>query len=656
MFSTHKAGLEGVDKAEVNRIIEEASRGTPFWEHQQRRKERHAERIQNTLQKIAAASSKEMADAKKWAKSTLRRLDTTKAESACYIVHVDLDAFYASVEERDNTRLRDVPMAVGSSSMLSTSNYAARKFGVRAGLPGFIAKKLCPQLVIVPVNLEKYRQASAEVMSILHLFDPHLTVFGLDEAALDLTEYCLSTSDGVVSPDEAVNRMRNAVRETTGLTCSAGIAPNGLLAKICADVNKPDGQFCLESPEDIENFLAPLEVRKIPGIGQVQEKILSSLGIETCGDLLENGDRLLLAFGENSAEAYLRAAKGVGSTFGQDDRKVRRPSRKSKSAEATFRESTNPAFLADVVRQLCERLSEDLVASKLSGRLLTLKIKMASFDVFSRSISLEIATNDGLIMTQHAQRILRYILNRRQGEALRLLGVKMSNFDSEQNDAHSSGRQTTLSQVLSKSWPNKLSPKKRDCGNTNMPTNVSAEVARVVGVATSNKEAEDTEGDEKAEGDDVQQTRQQVTVELIEQYPQDVPNISADKITERQLLNTPAQIQATYDAEDLIEETYCPICAVIMRGITERHASRHVNECLQREQRRDLAVNVPLNGVASSTSKSGGLTGRTTSKTHSQKSNLRDSSKRKGNAIETKDENRRAKQPAFGPITAYFSR
>ncbi|XP_022666301.1 uncharacterized protein LOC111252512 isoform X2 [Varroa destructor] len=658
------------EKANVNRIIEEASRGTPFWEHQKRRDERHTERIRKTLQKLAAASPKELADAKQWTVSTLQRLDAAfqksgDKESLRHVVHVDMDAFYASVEERDDPRLRGLPMAVGSTSMLSTSNYVARKFGVRAGLPGFIARKLCPQLVIVPINPDKYEQASFEVMNILSKFDPSLTVFGLDEAALDITDYCQSVSETGISPDEAVNRLRAAVREKTGLTCSAGIAPNGLLAKICADVNKPDGQFRLDTLENINKFLTPLKVRKIPGIGQVQEKILSALGIESCGDLLENGERLLLALGERSAEAYLRAAKGIGSSYRQDERASGHGrSRKSKSAEATFHDTADPEYLADVVRQLCVRLSEELITANLRGRLVTVKLKTASFDLFSHSVALEIATNSESAITNHSLRILRYALDRRKGQALRLLGVKMSNFEDERRDSYSTGRQTTLSQILAKdgliSKTNnssnayagaRTSDRSIDEENSRSSISVISESNEKHGHNTPSGSDNKIHLKNSSKSTDVIPLTSQSNINDRSRCT-DVPStdecqtyVKSGEVVENRPETVPSQRSKSTNTETLIEETYCPICAVIMRGVSERHVNRHVDECLQREQKheRDMNFSCKVNcaGVR---------------RTNNKKSGSKGPTKRKGTADRTKSPARGAKQPTNGSITAFLKR
>jgi len=178
-----------------------------------------------------------------------------------------MDAFYASVEERDEPTLKDVPFAVGGMSMISTANYHARKFGVRSAMPGFIAIKLCPQLRFVSSNFEKYTAAAEIVRAILREYDPDLRCIGLDEATLRITSY---VAEHGVTPLFVADEIRRRVREASGLTCSCGVAPVRFLAKVCSDQNKPNGTCLLPSSRKaVVDFTGSLPVRKIGGIGKV---------------------------------------------------------------------------------------------------------------------------------------------------------------------------------------------------------------------------------------------------------------------------------------------------------------------------------------------------------------------------------------------------
>ncbi|RXG67664.1 Tyrosine-protein phosphatase non-receptor type 12 [Armadillidium vulgare] len=202
-LNTNKAGMNGLDTAKINDIIQKASEGSKFYIHKQK--------CQEKMLKL----SLEMEESR----------DLTKT-----IVHIDMDMFYAAVEMRDDPTLRDKPMAVGGNAMLSTSNYAARKFGVRAAMPGFIAKKLCPNLIIVPCNFSKYKKVSKEIQKIFEDYDPQFSPMSLDEAYLDITEY-LKVNEGRykkdtldISPAElVVEEIRKKIEENTQLTASAGM-------------------------------------------------------------------------------------------------------------------------------------------------------------------------------------------------------------------------------------------------------------------------------------------------------------------------------------------------------------------------------------------------------------------------------------------------
>uniref|UniRef100_A0A3Q3X702 DNA polymerase kappa n=1 Tax=Mola mola TaxID=94237 RepID=A0A3Q3X702_MOLML len=340
------------------------------------------------------------------------------------IVHVDMDAFYAAVEMRDSPELTDIPMAVGSMSMLSTSNYHARKFGVRAAMPGFIAKKLCPSLVIVPTNFDKYRAVSQEIREIFADYDPHFMPMSLDEAYLDLTDHleqrqswpdslrthfhliitrsnfflfckeedsielpqetvpemdlspvlfedgpssspCLihecAAGDGVFevfgkSIEEAVREMRFRIEQKTMLTASAGIAPNMMLAKVCSDKNKPNGQYRLPSTrEAVMEFVQNLPVRKVFGIGKVSEKMLNALDISSCSHLGQKMALLSLLFSETAWHHFMQVSLGLGSTI-----IPRHEERKSMSTERTFKELNIAEEQLSLCRELCENLAEDM--------------------------------------------------------------------------------------------------------------------------------------------------------------------------------------------------------------------------------------------------------------------------------------------------------
>ncbi|XP_042562972.1 DNA polymerase kappa-like, partial [Clupea harengus] len=302
-LNDNKAGMEGLDREKINKIILESSKGSKFYENELKKERQLNQRIEKMMEQKAKITEQHLGKAQAQVDKMTSELERRR-KLGRMIVHVDMDAFYAAVEMRDCPELKDKPMAVGSMGMLSTSNYHARRFGVRAAMPGFIAKKLCPQLVIVPLNFDKYRALSAQVREVFAEYDPNFLPMSLDEAYLDMTEHLeqrrswpestrthyisaskteegkdvevpqaaseveglspvlfddsLSDFAGIPDPfgnaevfgtsaEEAVREMRFRIEQKTSLTASAGIAPNTMLAKVCSDKNKPNGQYIIPS-------------------------------------------------------------------------------------------------------------------------------------------------------------------------------------------------------------------------------------------------------------------------------------------------------------------------------------------------------------------------------------------------------------------------
>ncbi len=259
------------------------------------------------------------------------------------IIHLDMDCFYAAIEMRDRPELRDVPLGVGGArsrrGVLTTCNYEARKFGVRSAMPTFLALEKCPTLVVVPTRFEVYRAESARIRAIFAEYTPLVEPLSLDEAYLDVTALGRPAT-------EVARELRARIFAATGLTASAGIAPNKMLAKIASDWNKPDGQYTVK-PGAVVTFMHALPVRRIPGVGQVSAERLAALGVETCGQLQTfSRDELQAHFGKFGAELFDRCR-------GLDDRPVEpNRERKSLSTENTFSVNLNS------LRECQERLGE----------------------------------------------------------------------------------------------------------------------------------------------------------------------------------------------------------------------------------------------------------------------------------------------------------
>jgi DNA polymerase-4 len=288
------------------------------------------------------------------------------------IIHIDMDCFYAAIEERDNPALRGRPVGVGGSSrrgVLTTANYEARKFGCRSAMPVFMALEKCPELLIVPTRFDVYKRDSQKIREIFARFTPLVEPLSLDEAFLDVSH----------DPEPATiiaSRIRQLIREETGLTASAGIASNKLIAKIASDWNKPDGQFTVP-PAKAEDFMMDLPLKKIPGVGGKMADKLAALGVATCGEY-----RVLDKF------EWVRRIGGYGAElwercWGRDDRPVTPDSpRKSLSIENTFTENLRdmPALEREM-NEMLDELEEKLTTrhSERQVRSLVVKLKFSDF-------------------------------------------------------------------------------------------------------------------------------------------------------------------------------------------------------------------------------------------------------------------------------------
>ena len=293
------------------------------------------------------------------------------------IIHCDCDSFYASVEMRDDASLRELPIAVGGSAsrrgVIATCNYEARKYGLHSAMPMAQALRLCPDLVVVPTNMEKYRVESQRVQSIFYEYTDLVEPLSLDEAFLDVSE-CKQHQG---SATRIAEEIRNRVREEVGITISAGIAPNKFLAKIASDWKKPDGQFTV-TPQDIDAFMIELPVAKIFGVGSVTAKKMSAMNIHTCGDLQQiDASELAKRFGKFGTRLHQLCR-------GQDERPVS-PNRirKSISTERTFAEdlptlATCQAQLRPLFEDLERRITKARCEHRIKSR--GIKLRFEGFD------------------------------------------------------------------------------------------------------------------------------------------------------------------------------------------------------------------------------------------------------------------------------------
>ena len=333
------------------------------------------------------------------------------------IAHVDMDAFYASIEQRDRPALAGRPVIVGADprgrGVVSAASYEARVYGVRSAMPIGRAARLCPHAAFLPVDMAKYREVSLQIMAILAGFSPLVEPVSVDEAFVDLT----GTERLFGSPEAAVRRIKVRIREETRLTASAGLAPNKFLAKVASDLEKPDG-LVVVAPGGEARFLAPLPVERIWGVGRVMARALRELGVTTVAELQRVPRAVLVRrFGRHGEALHALA-------FGRDDRPVEPfEDPKSMGAEETFAaDCRDPERLRTTLRAQAERVAAELRAGGFAAGRVTLKLRLAPFETRTRSLTGE-PTQDALELYRRAAALLE---RERVARPVRLIGLSAS--------------------------------------------------------------------------------------------------------------------------------------------------------------------------------------------------------------------------------------
>lgn len=417
--SLTKAGQDTVDQTKVSEIIYNASKGSKFFNNEEVKDKNLTEKINRILAKRRQLEKLDLTSDLRRADDYIAELELSRDLSQV-VVHIDCDAFYAAVEELDRPELKDVPMAVGKG-VLTTCNYHARRFGCRSGMAGFVAMKLCPQLICVPLNFSKYMAKAEEVREVLARYDPGFESASCDEAYLNLTTYC---EEHHMTPEGAVSQLRAEVHECTKITVSAGIAANAKLAKICSNKNKPNGQFFLPSDrQTIMEFMKTMPTRKVNGIGRVFERELDAIGVKTCGDIYAHRAYLAKLFGQKAFQFLMQCYLGLGRT------KIQRAEdyeRKSVGTETTFRELQSPDALRDKLRHIGEELEGDLKRTEYKGRTLCIKIKLHTYEVHTRQTTPPFAVHRADDLYKYSLPMLEKLMKEIPNMRLRLMGLRVT--------------------------------------------------------------------------------------------------------------------------------------------------------------------------------------------------------------------------------------
>src|SRR3984885_2370467 len=343
------------------------------------------------------------------------------------IVHVDMDAFYASVEQRDDPSLRGRPVVVawkGKRSVVCAASYEARRFGVRSAMPAVSAERLCPEAIFIPPDFVRYKEASRGAREIFQRHTDLIEPLSLDEAYLDVTENKL----GLPTATRVAKMIREQIHEELNLTASAGVAPNKFLAKIASDWKKPNGLFVIQ-PHEVQGFLLPLPVGRIPGVGQVTESRMKAVGIATVGDLYAMElSTLEDHFGSYGLRLY-QLARGI-------DHNPVMPNRVSKSisAEDTFPEDIPLADTEPKIRLLAEKVWKSSRANARAAKTVVLKLKTKEFSSLTRSLTLPAPPSSCDELTGIAL-ALRERVEMGPKQLFRLVGVGLNNFQAAEDSA-----------------------------------------------------------------------------------------------------------------------------------------------------------------------------------------------------------------------------
>ena len=339
------------------------------------------------------------------------------------IIHIDMDAFYASVEQRDRPELRGKPVIVGwpgERSVVCAASYEARKFGVHSAMPALRAKRLCPQAVFIHPDFTRYKEVSQQIRAIFERHTPLVEPLSLDEAYLDVT----TELTGIPTATETAEVIRREIREQTHLTASAGVAPNKFLAKIASDWRKPDGCFVIR-PHQVVDFLTDLPVRKIPGVGKATERVMTEIGVATVGDLRRfSEEQLSDRFGKWGRRLW-ELARGI-----DDHPVVSSRERKSWSSENTFQHDISIEEVADYIRKEAHSLWEALAQRKMVGRTVTVKLRTKDFRTATRRKTPETPPASGDDLAAIGVELLPKF-DFPAGSLFRLAGIGVSNFLSE---------------------------------------------------------------------------------------------------------------------------------------------------------------------------------------------------------------------------------
>lgn len=540
---------------QVSEIIYNASKGSKFFTREEERDKILTKKIEQILSRKKKLEQQDLTRDLRNADRLLAELELSR-DLTQHIVHLDCDAFFAAVELLERPDLKDVPFAVGGG-VLTTCNYVARQFGCRSGMAGFVAKKLCPQLILIKPNFHKYGAKAQEVREVLANYDPRFESASIDEAYLNITEYC---DEHNMDPAAVVEQMRKEVHEKTSITVSAGIAANARLAKICSNINKPNGQYVLPSERSaIMAFMRDLPTRKVNGIGRVLERELLEIGVKTCGDLYEQRQYLNRLFGDKYHVFLLRCYLGLGRTKIQPAEEYER---KSVGTESTFHDISDPAKLRDKLRSTAEALEKDLKKNECKGRTLCIKIKLHTFEVYTRQVVLPKSIQLADDLYNYSLPMLAKLEQEMPGMKLRLMGLRCTHLVSTK-------KPDTMAFFGFK-------PRRQDAGE-------SSDSGMVKRKASEPLEKEDEWEKLGTDDDDLLEDLDDSLDNLSREHEGEEDEMLQDRRHGKEIVPNPPPERGPQPEEDWWE---CPIC-LRPQAANERQFNEHIDLCLSRQTIRD---------------------------------------------------------------------
>lgn len=540
---------------QVSEIIYNASKGSKFFTREEERDKILTKKIEQILSRKKKLEQQDLTRDLRNADRLLAELELSR-DLTQHIVHLDCDAFFAAVELLERPDLKDVPFAVGGG-VLTTCNYVARQFGCRSGMAGFVAKKLCPQLILIKPNFHKYGAKAQEVREVLANYDPRFESASIDEAYLNITEYC---DEHDMDPAAVVEQMRKEVHEKTSITVSAGIAANARLAKICSNINKPNGQYVLPSERSaIMAFMRDLPTRKVNGIGRVLERELLEIGVKTCGDLYEQRQYLNRLFGDKYYVFLLRCYLGLGRTKIQPAEEYER---KSVGTESTFHDISDPAKLRDKLRSTAEALEKDLKKNECKGRTLCIKIKLHTFEVYTRQVVLPKSIQLADDLYNYSLPMLAKLEQEIPGMKLRLMGLRCTHLVSTK-------KPDTMAFFGFK-------PRRQDAGE-------SSDAGMVKRKASEPLEKEDEWERLGTDDDDLLEDLDDSLDNVPREHEGEEDEMLQDRRHGKEIVPNPPPERGAQPEEDWWE---CPIC-LRPQAANERQFNEHIDLCLSRQTIRD---------------------------------------------------------------------